>query len=144
MFAVSSTVSSRVPAHCQYIIKPSPNKAFMFEIMCSKESELTRQGMQQGLTVKRFGLAEGDLRTKSGRRNLFCHLARDRPKHWWISPTCGPWCLRSNFNMSKNAELRQSILTQRKENIWQVSLSHMLCLKGPSCCDCHVFNQLSM
>ena len=109
------------------IIKPSSKRAFMFEIMCSKESELTRQGMQQGLSVKRFGLAEGDLRTKTGRRNLFCHIAKDRPEHIWISPTCSPWCLWSNFNMSRNAELRKSILTQRKENIWQVSLANMLC-----------------
>ena len=58
---------------------------------------------------------------------MFCHLARDRPEHIWISPTCGPWCLWSSFNMSKNAELRSSILSQRRENVWQVSLARMLC-----------------
>ena len=45
------------------VIKPHPQRAFLFEIMCSKNSELTRQGAKQGLQVKRFGLEEGDLRT---------------------------------------------------------------------------------
>ena len=82
--------------HIANVIKPHPQRAFLFEIMCSKDSELTRQGAKQGLQVKRFGLEDGDLRTKIGRRNLFCHLARDRPEHVWISPTCGPWCQWSN------------------------------------------------
>ena len=61
------------------VIKPRPNKVFLFEVLCSKESELTRQSLQQGLSAKRFGLSEGDLSTTVGRRNLFCHLARDQP-----------------------------------------------------------------
>lgn len=67
------------------------------------------------------------MKTTVGRRNLFCYLARDRPEHIWISPTCGPWCQWSNLNMSKSAELRDKILQHRKENIWQVSLSQVLC-----------------
>ena len=117
----------------QYLTKfreefqPRPQRAFLFEIMCSKNSELTRQGAKQGLRVKRFGLEEGDLRTKVGRRNLFCHLARDRPEHVWISPTCGPWCQWSNLNKSKGAELRNKILANRRDSIWQLGLSRMLC-----------------
>ena len=99
----------------------------MFEVMCSEDSELTRQGLQQGLKVKRFGLKEGDLKTTIGRRNLFCHLARDRPEHLWISPTCGPWCQWSHLNMSKSAELRDKVLTSRKDHLWQVSLARVLC-----------------
>ena len=106
-------------------IQPNPKKHFLFEVMRSAENELTRQGQQQGLPVKRFGLQEGDLKTTVGRRNLFCHLARDRPEHIWISPTCGPWCQWSNLNMSKSAELRDKILQSRKENLWQISLSQV-------------------
>lgn len=58
--------------------------------MCSDQSELTRQGTQQGLQVKRFGFKEGDLNTRAGRRNLFCHIAYERPEHLWISLACGP------------------------------------------------------
>lgn len=72
------------------LIQPKTSQTFMFEVLCSKDSELTRQGMQQGLTVKRvFCFAEGDLSAREGRRNLFCHLARDHPEHIWISSTCG-------------------------------------------------------
>ena len=68
------------------VIKPKPHKAFLFEVLCSKESELTRQSLQQGLSAKRFGLSEGDLSTTVGRRNMFCHLARDQPENLWVSP----------------------------------------------------------
>lgn len=57
-----------------------------FEVMCSKESELTRQGLQQGLLVKRFGLEEGDLSTTVGRRNLFCQPAIDQSHLWTMVP----------------------------------------------------------
>ena len=76
------------------VIKPKPKKHFLFEVMCSKESELTRQGMQQGLLVKQFS-------TKAGRRNSFCHLASDRPKNIWITPTCGPWCQWSSYEQER-------------------------------------------
>ena len=109
------------------IIRPRPKRHFLFEVMCSPESELTRQGIQQGLLVKRFGKQEGDLSTKVGRRNLLCHLAMDRPEHVWISPSCGPWCQWSHFNMSKSAELMNTILKDRKEHIWQISLARFLC-----------------
>ena len=72
------------------IIRPRPKRHFLNEVMCSSESELTRQGIQQGLLVKRFGKQEGDLSTKVGRRNSLRHLAMDRPEHVWISPSCGP------------------------------------------------------
>ena len=94
------------------VIKPRTNKVFLFEVMCSEESELTRQSLQQGLAAKRFGFSEGDLSTTVGRRNLFCHLARDQPENLWISPTCGPWCQWSHLNMSKSAELLRSVFVQ--------------------------------
>ena len=109
------------------VVKPKQQRSFLFEVMCSKESELTRQSLQQGLTTKRFGYAEGDLSTEIGRRNLFCHLVRDNPKHVWISPTCGPWCRWSTLNMSKSDELCSAILQKRKDHVWQIALAIVLC-----------------
>ena len=109
------------------VVKPKQQRSFLFEVMCSKESELTRQSLQQGLITKRFGYAEGDLSTEIGRRNLFCHLVRDNPKHVWISPTCGPWCRWSTLNMSKSDELCSAILQKRKDHVWQIAFAIVLC-----------------
>lgn len=94
--------------------------------MCSPESELTRQGLQQGLQVKRFGKQEGDLSTTTGRRNVLCRLGMGRPEHIWISPTCGPWRQWSHLNMSKSASMCDAILRDRKNHIWQISLARFL------------------
>lgn len=108
------------------VIKPSARRQFLFEVMCSPESELTRQGLQQGLQVKRFGKQEGDLSTTTGRRNVLCHLGMGRPEHIWISPTCGPWRQWSHLNMSKSASMCDAILRDRKNHIWQISLARFL------------------
>ena len=114
--------------------------------MCSKESELTRQSLQQGLVAKRFGFSEeGDLSSTVGRRSLFCHLARDQPENLWISPTCGPWCHWSHLNMSKSAEHSRKEKATFGRSVWQSFLcSHQLSLnKHFHCEQPHGSNMLS-
>ena len=43
-------------------------KLDLLEVMCSSESELVKQATLMGGRAKRFGLAEGDLQTVSGRQ----------------------------------------------------------------------------
>ena len=110
----------------QKIIKPRAAGVFLFEIMCSSDSELTRQGLMQDLRCKRFGLEQGDLRTVHGRRNLFAHLIADRPEHVWISPECKPWCQWSRLNLQKSLELYEKITTDRYNSLWQIALARVL------------------
>ena len=109
-------------------VKPKRNQTFMFEVMCSENSEITRQSLMQGQSARRFGLREGDLKSKAGRQNLFAHLIAEHPEeNLWISPECRPWCKWSNLNASKSVEMLEKILQDREENMWQVSLAIVLC-----------------
>ena len=108
------------------VIKPMHKKAKLFEVMCASDSELTRQCLKQGFHARRFGIREGDLSTKKGRRNLFAHLLSETPEHLWYSPVCRPWCKWAAYNMSRSEELRDRVLQDRWENLWQVSLGILL------------------
>ena len=66
-------------------------KLDLLEVMYSSESELVKQTTLMRGRAKRFGLAEGDLQTRSGRRRLFSMLVSQDPKSVWYSPECGPW-----------------------------------------------------
>ena len=108
-------------------VKPKRNQTFMFEVMCSANSEITRQCLMQNQSARRFGLREGDLRSKASRQNLFAHLVAEHPENLWISPECRPWCKWSELNASKSIEMLDKILLDREQTIWQVSLAIVLC-----------------
>ena len=103
-----------------------PKRLDLVEVMCSPESELTKQVLQQSGLARRFGLSEGDLSQTSNRKKLFWVLLHQKPRHVWYSPVCGPWCLWSNLNMNKSIEGYDRILTQRSEALWQISLAVVL------------------
>ena len=62
----------------------------LLEVMCSSESELTKQVNQHHGQAQRFGLSEGDLRKPEARIRLFQMIMLRCPKHLWYSPECGP------------------------------------------------------
>ena len=107
-------------------VRPKGKKSMFFEVMCSSDSELTRQCHSMGYLARRFGLAEGDLQSRIGRRNLFAHLVADCPMHLWYAPICKPWCKWSLFNMNRSEESFDRIMQERFENLWQVSLATVL------------------
>ena len=108
-------------------IRPKDKSSFLFEVMCSENSELTRQCWMQNLKARRFGLREGDLRTKASRQNLFAHVVAERPEHLWISPECRPWCKWSEFNSARSEESLFKILQERETSLWQICLAIVLC-----------------
>ena len=110
----------------QHVIKPGRHKSTLFEVMCSHDSELTRQCQQLGYKARRFGLVEGDLNTTHARRKLFAHLISERPDHLWYSPECAPWCRWSTMNMSKSLESLTHVLDARWQKLWQVALGVVL------------------
>ena len=75
---------SLMPNNC-----PEPVVQVM-EVLCSPQSELTKQVNNMGYRAIRFGYQEGDVSTKRGRVALFQKLIACRPRHLWYSPTCGP------------------------------------------------------
>ena len=110
----------------QQVIKPGRHKSTLFEVMCSPDSELTRQCQQLGYKARRFGLAEGDLSTTQARRKFFAHLIAERPEHLRYSPECAPWCRWSAMNMSKSVESLTHVLDARWQRLWQVALGVVL------------------
>ena len=98
----------------------------LLEVMCHSQSELTNQVLRLGGSAVRFGLDQGDLSTKEGRRMLFQTMIKHRPKDLWYSPECRPWCLWNQYNSQKNAELFQKIFQDRMDNLWQLSLGIVL------------------
>ena len=101
-------------------------KLDVLEVMCSDHSELVNQVLSCGGKAKRFGLSEGDLQTKSGRRKLFSTLIQHRPEHLWYSPECGPWGKFSNLNMGKSLQGLQQVMQRREQSVWQISLAVVL------------------
>jgi hypothetical protein len=98
----------------------------LLEVMCSEQSELTRQVQGLGGKAQRFGRVQGDLSTTEGRKRLFNILVTRKPKHVWISPECGPWCQWSFFNMTRSLECWEKVMEQRTEKLWQIALSIVL------------------
>ena len=89
----------------------------LMEIYCSTDSELTKQGIQQGLLASRFGLRDGDLSTREGRKKLYDRLWNFRPGHVWMSPKCRAWCRWSIFNMHRSISSAQKVLTSREDDL---------------------------
>ena len=101
-------------------------KLDLLEVMCSSESELVKQATLMGGRAKRFGLAEGDLQTVSGRQKLFFTLVTQDPKSLWYSPECGPWSRWSVLNMGKSLQGLHDVLEKRSSSLWQISLAVVL------------------
>ena len=113
----------------QIVLQPSKTRkrCVLFEVMCSPQSELTRQCTQLNVHARRFGREQGDLSTTSGRKNLFAHLIIEQPEHVWIAPECRPWCRWSLFNEQRSLEHFLQVAAERIENIWQIALCVVLC-----------------
>ena len=101
-------------------------KLDMLEVMCSPQSEITKQTVQLGGQGLRFGLAEGDLQQIENRKKLFQGIVRRKPRSIWFSPECAPWCAWSNLNCSKGEVTLQKILEAREQNLWQLALAVVL------------------
>lgn len=104
-------------------VRPDRARLTVLEIMCSSESELTKQTIRVGGRAKRFGLHEGDLSTRVGRKGLFQCLVRENPENCWISPECKYWCQWSAFNGSRSIEAYEQLYQDRFQNLWQIALA---------------------
>ena len=104
----------------------SSKRLDLVEVMCSPDSELTKQVLLQTGQARRFGLSEGDLSQSSNRKELFKVLVSKKPRHLWFSPECGPWCQWSHLNKNKSIDGYHRILTQRLTALWQISLAVVL------------------
>ena len=107
-------------------VRPSGNRAMLFEVFCSENSSLTEQVQRCGQKAKRFGLAQGDLSTIEGRANLFMQLAKDRPRHLWVSPDCGPWSSWTRLNESLSCDHVQHYQQERTQKMFQIALGIVL------------------
>ena len=96
------------------------------EVMCSNQSELTRQAIALGGRAKRFTKSNADLSTAAGRQKLFACLIMERPRHLWYSPECKPWCLWNQFNAMRSLEQNEAIFQSRVQSLWQISLGIVL------------------
>ena len=101
-------------------------KLDLLEIMCSDQSELTRQVELSKGSAQRFGLSEGDLSQPSVRKQLFQIIVDRDPKDIWYSPECNPWCLWSNLNGTRSIEAFDQMVLKRTNNLWQISLAVVL------------------
>ena len=96
------------------LLKPMKHsKVTLFEVMCSQESELTRQCHQLGMQARRFGKEQGDLSTPTARKNMFVKLVLEQPEHVWYYPVCRPWCKWSQFNEARSLELCEQVTSDR-------------------------------
>ena len=105
---------------------PLGQRATLFEVFCNERSNLTDQVIRCGKIAHRFGLAQGDLKTVEGRLLLFQKLVRDRPRHIWVSPDCGPWSAWTRLNESRSLEQLLHFQSEREKNLYQVALSIVL------------------
>jgi hypothetical protein len=98
----------------------------VLEVMCSENSELTKQVLQLNGNAQRFGLKEGDLRQASDRMRLFRLILLRKPKSLWYSPECGPWSMWNFLNMGKSLELEEKLMYKRFQHVWQIALGVVL------------------
>ena len=112
--------------HQEQLFPKSSKTSDVLEVMCSGDSEITKQVINLGGRATRFGLREGDLSTSSGRQKLFQILVRENPQDVWLSPVCAPWCKWNQFNMSKSLALCEKVLSDRWDSLWQLCLAVVL------------------
>eukprot|EP00435_Cladocopium_sp_Y103_P041712 s568_g11.t1 len=119
----------------QYLSKPGID---LLEVYCSQDSQLTKQGLEQGMSVARFSLKHGDLSTQSGRHVLYETLWQLRPRHVWVAPKCKPWCSWSRLNASKSERLAYQIQQERQgESVHLLLCDALLHLQLWRNDDCH-------
>ena len=94
----------------------------VMEIFCGEHSQLTHQCNQLGFKAERFGYAQGDLQTSVGRQSLFQRLAQCRPRHAWVSPSCGPWSGFSTLNGSRSIAAWDELQVLRHQHLSQIAL----------------------
>ena len=99
----------------------------LLEIFCEPQSQLTHQVQQMGGKAIRWGLAQGDLSEPQNRHQLFKLFNKCRFRHVWCSPSCGPWCKWNQFNALRSLDMAEQILQKRKDSLWQVALSIVIC-----------------
>ena len=105
----------------------------VMEVLCSPQSELTKQVIQLGYRAVRYGYQEGDVATREGRKGLFRKVVSCQPQHLWYSPTCGPWSSWSQLNESRSLESFQRIQQQRDDNLYQLAIGLVLYRHQVSC-----------
>lgn len=105
---------------------PKEKSSLLFEVFCNPDSQLAKQCRNLGAHAERFGYAEGDLHTKSGRSNLFQKLILQRPRHLWYSPMCGPWCAFSALNGSRSEEAFRDLQEHRHHHVADIALGVVL------------------
>ena len=98
----------------------------VLEVMCSEDSELTKQVHHLNGKAQRFGIKEGDLQQTSARLQLFRLILLRRPKSLWYSPECGPWSMWNFLNMGKSLELEEKLIHKRFQHVWQIALGVVL------------------
>jgi len=108
------------------ITQASSKKIDLLEVFCSSESMLTSQVHQLGGQAKRFGYDQGDLMHTEGRRELFAMVIRHRPRHIWMSPTCGPWSKWSAFNSQRSLQAWDQNQSDRLLMLTQIALCLVL------------------
>ena len=65
-------------------------------------------------------------RLQTAVEKLFETIVIHKPKHIWLSPTCGPWCSWSVLNESKSMEMFQKIQSQREDHLYQIAIGIVL------------------
>ena len=98
----------------------------LFEVFCGPQSQLTHQAQQLGFRSARFGYAQCDLQTSSGRKLLLRELIAKRPENVWFSPTCGPWSKWSNLNGAKSLQAWDQLHQDRYRHVEQIALGVIL------------------
>ena len=98
------------------------NRYHLFEVFCGPQSQLTHQAQQLGFRSARFGYAQCDLQTSTGRKMLLRELVSKRPENVWFSPSCGPWSKWSNLNGTKSIQAWDQLHEDRFRHVEQIAL----------------------
>ena len=119
-------LTSELEACERNVKRCSSQPSMLFEVFCSRNSQLTQQCMNLGNKAQRFGIDQGNLHEIEGRRNLFEALVQQEPRNLWYSPECGPWCAFSELNASKSVEAFELIQSRRRLHLVDLALGIVL------------------
>ena len=115
-------------ARCDPVISNGCSRLHLLEVFCHEASELTKQVQSLGGRANRFGRAQGDLKTKEGRSILFQMVWKQRPRHIWFGPTCGPWSAWNTFNEMRSIQLCEHVQREREResHLFELALGVVL------------------
>ena len=89
----------------------------MIEVFTGTAPLASQLEHESGQAVIRIGLQYGqNLDRLKDRQFLLCLIAWTRPRHIWYSWPCGDWGPWSRFNMSKNPQLKDEIMSRRQHH----------------------------